>query len=313
MSGITFLTRFDERPETIDGVYRAGGTDLQERLRTNDESPHIYDLTGIEGFSGIDRRDDVTTIGAGTPIAVVAHELADAYPALAVTSGALATPQIRAIGTIGGNLVQRTRCWYYRHPHFDCFKSGGDSCPARGGGHLYGVVFDNSDCVHPHPSSIAMALLTYDARVTLAGGDELTVSDLLGDGTDAGRDHMLPEGEILASVVLPAQRDGESAAYYRSISRFEAEWPLVEAVCWVTRDGSGRVTDCGLGLGGVATVPLRMANAEHLLRGSILDEDTIDAVALACTEGASPLPETGYKVALIEATVREVLERLTLD
>ena len=135
-------------------VVRSGGTDLQERLRTNNAQPHVVDLTGIDGFAGIESSDTGTRIGGGTPMATVARELMETHPALAITTGGLATPQIRAQGTIGGNLAQHTRCWYYRHPEMDCFKSGGDSCPARDGRHLYGVVFDNSDCVHPHPLSL---------------------------------------------------------------------------------------------------------------------------------------------------------------
>lgn len=311
MSDITILTSLDDRPDALDGVYRAGGTDLQERLRTRGETPHIYDLTGIDGFAGIHTTASGTTIGAGTTVATVADELADTHPALAITARSLATPQVRAVATIGGNLAQRTRCWYFRHPHLDCYKTGRDGCPARSGRHLYGVAFDTSPCVHPHPSSVAVALLTYDATVTFAGGDTWTVAELYGDGADPARDNLIPEGEIITAVSVPPPAPGERGSYFRSISRFEAEWPLVEAVCRLVRDDSGTVTQCGLGLGGVAPVPLRMTAAERLLIDSRLDEEVIAAAAAACTEGANPLPETGYKVPLIEATVHEVLERLT--
>ena len=302
------LTTIDDLA-TGDAVVRAGGTDLQERLRSHNASPTLVDLGGIDGLREISRADDGWKIGAGATVASVALETADHYPALAITAGGLATPQVRAHGTIGGNLTQRTRCWYYRHPQITCFKSGGDTCPARDGRHLYGVVFDRSDCVHPHPSSIAMALLTYDATVTLADATTLTVDDLLGDGSDATRDHQLPNGAVITSIDLPAPWPDERAAYFRSISRFEAEWPLVECVVRARFDGE-RITECGLGLGGVATVPLRVDAAESILTGAPLSDETIDRAATACTEGASPLPETGYKVDLVKATVREALERL---
>ncbi len=163
---ITILTAYDERPDGPgEFVYRAGGTDLQERLRTTGATPHVLDLTGVPGFAGIARTEAGTTIGAGTTVATVARDLAADYPALALTAAGLATPQVRATATLGGNLLQRTRCWYFRHPHTTCFKSGGDGCPARDGRHLYGVAFDTAPCVHPHPSSLAMALLTYAATV----------------------------------------------------------------------------------------------------------------------------------------------------
>ena len=306
---IRFPTSFGDLTVPDGAVVRAGGTDLQERLRSQLAPPDLVDLTGIEGFAGIERSDAGIRIGAGTTIAAVAHELAETYPGLAITSGALATPQIRAVGTIGGNLTQRTRCWYFRHPGLDCLKSGGDTCPARTGRHLYGVAFDRSECVHPHPSSIAMALLTHDATVELAGGRTLTVAEMLGDGTDPTRDHQLPDGEVIAAIHVPAPWDGERGAYFRAISRFEAEWPLVECVVRGRFDGDV-VAACGIGLGGVATVPLRMSAAEEALTGAPLDDATIERVATVCTSGTSPLPETRYKVPLIAATVRETLERL---
>ncbi len=303
-------------PETIEGltipdgsVARAGGTDLQERLRATNAAPPIVDLTGIAGLAGIRNVEGTVRIGAGTRVATVARELADSHPALAITSGSLATPQIRAQATIGGNLTQRTRCWYYRHPSLDCYKSGGGTCPARTGRHLYGVVFDNAECVHPHPSSIAMALLTYDAEVALGDGTAMSIADLLGDGVDPTRDHHLPAGQVIASIDLPATWPDERGAYFRSISRFEAEWPLVEAVARARFDDDV-VAECGLGLGGVATVPRRLDEVEAFLRGRALDGETIAAAARAATAGANPLPETGYKVGLIAATVTETLERL---
>ncbi|WP_404390109.1 FAD binding domain-containing protein [Humibacillus xanthopallidus] len=308
---ITILTAYDERPDgTGDLVYRAGGTDLQERLRTTGATPHILDLTGVPGFARVERTDAGTTLGAGTTVAAVARDLVGDYPALALTAAGLATPQVRATATIGGNLLQRTRCWYYRHPHTSCFKSGGDRCPARDGRHLYGVAFDTAPCVHPHPSSLAMALLTYAATIDTTHRRSLAVGDVLGDGSDPSRDHLLAADEVLTGVTLPPPVPGERGSYYRSISRFEAEWPLVEAVCRVVRDDAGAVTSCGVAVGGVAPVPLRLRAVEDLLLGSRLDDDTVSAAAHAATEGADPLPETGYKVHLVEATVREVLERV---
>ncbi|MFM6851750.1 MAG: FAD binding domain-containing protein [Terrabacter sp.] len=308
---VTILTAYDERPYgTGDFVYRAGGTDLQERLRTTGATPHVLDLTGVPGFAGIERSDSGTAIGAGTTVATVARALAGDYPALALTAAGLATPQVRTMATVGGNLLQRTRCWYFRHPHTSCFKSGGDSCPARDGRHLYGNVFDTAPCVHPHPSSLAMALLTYAATVDTTKRDGLSVGDVLGDGSDPSRDHLLADDEVLTRVVLPPPVAGERAAYFRAISRFEAEWPLVEAVCRVVPDGEGRVTDCGLAIGGVAPTPLRLDAVEAVLVGSALDDDAITAAASAATQGASPLPETAYKIDLVDGVVREVLERV---
>ena len=306
---ISFPESFDDIDIPAGAVVRAGGTDLQERLRAHNARPHIVDLTGVAGFTDIETTSSGTRIGAGAKIADVASALATTYPALAITAGALATPQIRAQGTIGGNLTQRTRCWYYRHPEIECLKSGGDRCPARTGRHLYGVAFDRSDCVHPHPSSVAMALLTYEAHVELTDGSRLSIAEMLGDGVDPTRDHALADDAVIAAITVAPPWPDERAGYFRSISRFEAEWPLVEAVARLRFDGD-IVGEAALGLGGVATVPLRMAAAESHLVGRPLDDDTIAAVASSCTTGANPLPETAYKVDLIAATVQETLERV---
>ena len=308
---LTILTAYDERPDgTGDLVYRAGGTDLQERLRTTGATPHVLDLTGVPGFAAVERTDAGTRLGAGVTVATVARDLTADYPALALTAAGLATPQVRAAATIGGNLLQRTRCWYFRHPHTSCFKSGGVGCPARDGRHLYGVAFDTAPCVHPHPSSLAMALLTYAATIDTTQRDGLGVGDVLGDGSDPSRDHLLADDEVLTRVTLPPPAPGEQAAYFRSISRFEAEWPLVEAVVRVVRDDTGTVASCGVAIGGVAPVPFRLGAVEELITGSTLDDDVLAEAAHLATEGASPLPETGYKVQLVEATVLEVLERV---
>ncbi len=320
MTDITFVTSLDELHAVPDGstvddtVYRAGGTDLQDRLRTSNAEPRIIDLTGLPGFADVSEAEGGgLAVGAGVTVARLARDLAGSHPALALTCAGLATPQVRAVATIGGNLLQHTRCWYYRHPETTCLKSGGTTCPARDGRHLHGVAFDTSPCVHPHPSSVAMALLTYDATVTVSGGARLGIDELLGDGSDGTRDHHLPAGEVLTTIVLPPTLVGERAAYFRAISRFEAEWPLVEAVARVRLGDDGRVVaECGLAIGGVAPVPLRLRAAEDLLTGSRLDGPTIDAVCKAATVGANPLPETGYKVGLIAATVREVLERVAV-
>ncbi|MEM9653971.1 MAG: FAD binding domain-containing protein, partial [Actinomycetota bacterium] len=265
-------------------VVRSGGTDLQERLRSHNARPPIVDLTGIQGFAGIDRAPDRVRIGGGTTMAVVARDLLATHPALAIATGSLATPQVRAQGTFAGNLTQHSRCWYYRHPDTGCYKSGGDTCPARSGRHLFGVVFDLSECVHPHPSTIAMALLCHDTTIELADGSTRSLNQVLGDGTDPMRSHRLADGDVIAAIEIPAGWAGERGAYFRSISRFEAEWPLVEAVVRARFDGD-RIAECALAIGGVATVPLRMAAAEQILTGSTLDDATIRSAAEVCTEG----------------------------
>jgi xanthine dehydrogenase YagS FAD-binding subunit len=233
----------------------------------------------------------------------------EAYPGLAAAAQGLATPQIRNIGTIGGNLAQRSRCWYYRNPHLTCLKKGGTACPARDGNHLYGVLFDLGACVAPHPSTLAAALMAYGAQVTTSRRQAIPVETLLGDGTDGTRDNLLAPDEVIQFIDLPIPFAGERAAYKRAISRTYAEWPLVEAVIRLFEVG-GRISVAHIAVGGVAPVPLRLPDAEAVLAGHALDPGRITAAAQAAIRGARPLPMTGYKIALLEGLITDMLIRL---
>ena len=291
--------------------FRAAATDLSERLRSGIARGPVIDIASkLE--SGISFSDDgAATIGALTTIAAIAGDagLTAAYPGLAATAGGLATPQIRHLATLGGNLAQHSRCWYYRNPHIACLKKGGIDCPARAGNHLYHVAFDGGPCVAPHPSSIAVALLAYEATtIDTDRRDGLSVGDLLGDGSD-GRDHALQQGEMIRRIVLPAPVAGERALYKRAISRSHAEWPLVE-VCARAVVTDGRFRFVRLAAGGIAPRPLRLLASEALLLGAEANEETMLEAARRATTDANPLPMTGYKLDLLIGLVNDLLERL---
>ena len=290
---------------------RAGGTDLSERRRSGRSSGPVVDLAGLSGLPGLTEitptPESGVRIGALVTVEQVARELTD-YPALAATAGALATPEVRAVATIGGNLLQHTRCTYYRNPAFHCFRSGGTGCPARAGLAHHGVANDWGPCVAPHPSSIGMALLTYDATVEVASGPARGVAAVFSDGSPH---HRLADGEILTAVVLPPPLAGERAAYERATSRRFAEWPLVEAVARVTL-AEGRIATAAVGAGAVAPVPLRLPAVESLLLGQPPDEDVLAVAAEAATDGFRPLKQTTYKLPLLRGTVRDVLRHAIL-
>lgn len=295
---------------------RAGGTDVTARRCGGLAAGPFVDLTAAEAPAAIERLPDGSTrIGALTTIAAIAadHELRGGYPALTMTAGGLATPQIRAAATLGGNLLQRNRCWYYRNPHFTCFQTGGDGCPARDGLSLYSSVIDLGPCVTPHASSMAVALLAYDATVivhgSVHGAGQRAVAALYGDGSDPSRDHLLAPGEVVLSVELPPAVPGERGAYHRAIARAAAEWPLVEAVARLVRGDDGRITVAAVAVGGVARIPLRLPAVELALVGSRGSPADLLAAARMATEGCDSLLQTTYKVGLLRDTVLEVLER----
>jgi xanthine dehydrogenase YagS FAD-binding subunit len=291
--------------------FRAAGTDLSERRRSGVSRGPLIDITSADD-TGIDwGADGAATIGAFTTIAAIAGDarIADVYPGLAASAQGLATPQIRHLATLGGNLAQRSRCWYFRNPHIDCLKKGGATCPARHGNHLYSVAFDLGPCVAPHPSTMAAALLAYEATITSDRRSGLSIAGLLGDGSNGGADHALAPGETIRKIVLPIPLAGERASYRRAISRSFAEWPLVE-VCARVVISDGAFQFVRIAAGAVAPVPLRLSASEAVLQGAPVTAATIAEAARLATSGASPLPMTAYKLDLLSGLVRDLLERL---
>jgi xanthine dehydrogenase YagS FAD-binding subunit len=255
--------------------------------------------------------DGALRIGAFTTIAAIAADtrIAQAYPGVAASALGLATPQIRHLATLGGNLAQRSRCWYYRNPDIACLKKGGPDCPARSGNHLYSVAFDLGPCVAPHPSTMAAALLAYEAKIITDRRSELTIGELLGDGSNGTADHTLASGEMIRAIQLAAPLAGERALYKRAISRSYAEWPLVE-VCARAVVSEGAFQFVRLTAGGIAAVPLRLSASEAALQGKRANAATIANAAKQAIAGAKPLPMTGYKLDLLSGVVRDLVERL---
>lgn len=294
-------------PSIGEGELRAGGTDVMERRRS-----------GVARGAVVDLRDlpDLATIAAGqigarvTVEALAANEeIRAGWKGLALAAGALATPQIRHVGTVGGNLCQRPRCWYFRDPHSTCLKKGGAACLARGGDHLFHACFDTGACVAVHPSTIACALLAYEAGIRVFRPPLLapprtrraelrTMTEFLGDGSDPTRENALDPGDVVTHVVLPAAVPGEKSSYFRAIQRKRAEWALVEVVVRLGAAGA-RVA-----VGGVANVPLRLPAVEAALDAG----EPFEKAAAKAKEGSRPLPMTWYKLDVMVGAVTCALE-----
>ena len=302
------MTAIMNQPE-----FRASGTDLSERRRSGVSRGPIVDVTPTPEMTGLSwDAAGAARIGASTTIAAIAADprLAAAYPGVAAAAGGLATPQIRHLATLAGNIAQRSRCWYYRNPETACLKKGGTACPARDGNHLYSVAFDLGPCVAPHPSTMATALLAYDAVVVTNRRQALTMAQVLGDGQNGASDHQLAAGELITAIELPPPLANERAAYKRAIGRAHAEWPLVEVLARVVV-GDGAFQSVRLTAGGIAPVPLRLASAEAALQGQSISSAAIAEAARQSSAGAKPLPMTGYKLTLLAGLVQDLLEQCT--
>jgi xanthine dehydrogenase YagS FAD-binding subunit len=302
--------------ERAGAVYKAGGIDLLDHMKEHLlEPPRVVDLKRIPGLGGIEVGSDGSLrIGALATLAkVAAHEtIRKTHPALARACEETASPQIRNVATVGGNLLQRPRCWYYRLESYKCVKKGGDVCFAIAGENRYHVIFGGGPAFPTHPSNAAVPLVAYGASFQIEGasgarsvpaGEFFSLPE-----KDPTRENVLEAGEILTEIRVPPAA-GFRAAYHEVRERAAFDWPLVSAAI-VLRLDSGLVREARIVLGQVATVPWRSASAEKALVGKRLDAATAEAAGLAAVQGAEPMTNNGYKVDLVTTLVRRILVSL---
>ena len=290
----------------------AGGTDLLSEIRDGTAAPAVLvsldniadgGLRGIAPIPGIAGGGGLR-IGALTTIAdLAAHPVIRRdYAALAEAAGGLATPQVRNLGTLGGNLNQRPRCWYYRHPLTVCLKRGGDRCYALAGVGKYLCVTGGDRCYIVHPSDTAVALAALDAAVSIAdpsgGVRTMPIADYFtGPEVDVTRENILQPGELLTAITLPAPASGQRSVYLKARERESGDFALV-SVAVVIAVADGRVTQAAVALGGVAPTPYRAAGVEEYLRGRAVAAINPAAAGALAIPNPRPLPDNAYKVPL---------------
>ena len=297
-----------------DSLLKAGGVDVLDRLKEGLDSPaRIISIAHIPGHDGI-VVGSPTRIGSLATLARIAShpELQKTYPALAHAAGEAATPQIRNMATLGGNICQKPRCWYYRSADFDCRKKGGATCYAQDGENRFHAIFDSElFCCCIHPSATAVALLAYGARletVSTRGKRTIAMDDFFVRPTeDAIRENVLAPGEIIETVVLPAPPEGSRSVYKKLKEKESFDWPLVEACVNLTISG-GQIRQARVILGSVAPTPWRAKEAEAVLVGAKADAGVAGKAAEAAVQGAHPLAQNGYKVRLARVMVERALK-----
>ncbi len=295
-------------------VVKAGGLDLLDRMKEGIDSPsrlvnirNLSELRGIrEEKSGGLRLGPLTTLDELDAHPVVRQK----FTALADAAGHAATPQIRNVATLGGNLLQRPRCWYFRDEDFHCRKKGGSTCFALEGENQYHAVFGNEVCAIVHPSATATALVALEARIELTGPKEkreITLEDFfLTPEEDVLRENRLGERELITCVRVPAPAYTVRTAYLKQGEKESFDWPLADvAVALDLAGGVCRVAS--VILGAAAPVPLRASGAEKVLVGKAVDEETARAAAKAAVTGATPLARNAYKLPIFEALVRRAI------
>ena len=306
------LAVLNDRPSLIHG----GGTDLLGCLREGVFSADtLVSLSSIDELKGIRQaKDGGLRIGALTTVAEVAasQAISTAYAALAEAAQEVASPQLRNQGTIGGNLCQKPRCWYYRG-HFDCLRKGGDLCFAFEGENQYHCIFGGDMCYIVHPSDTAPALAALGAVCRVSGpaaSRSVAVESFHVPPTeDPQRETVLAPDEILTEIILPAPPTGLRSSYRKVRTRGAWDFALAGVALAIVFDGD-RVRSARIFLSGAAPVPWRAKAVEEAIEGTTLDTATIEKAAVATVAGAEPLEQNGYKVPLFEGLMKEQLEAI---
>ena len=289
-----------------------GGQDLHTTMKAYITTPlRVVNLKTIPGLNQITPiADGGLRVGALVTLTQLAADpvVAKSYPGLVEAVHAIATPQIRNLGTVGGNLGQRPRCWYFRLDDYQCLKRGGNACPAIDGQNKYLAVLGNSGpCVVVHPSDLAPMLTAVSATVHVSGPGGQRVIPIgqfftMPTRQNVQAETVLAPGEVITAIELPAA--APRSTYLKFKERESLDFAMA-SVAAVTSPGK-----VALVLGGVAPVPWRCEKAEAFLAGKALDAATIARAAELATNGAKPLTHNGYKVPLTQTLVRRALTKL---
>jgi xanthine dehydrogenase YagS FAD-binding subunit len=286
----------------------AGGTDLLGELKDHLASPaRLVSIRNLKELHGIRPMRGGLTIGAATLLADVVESAAvrQQAPLLAMAAGKVGTPQIRNMGTIGGNICQRPRCWYYRN-NYPCFKHGGNTCFSALGENDYHAILEGGPSFIVHPSDTAPALVALGATVRIATrGRERTVPIdrfFVTPRQDPTRENILQADEIVTAIEVPNAPDRSAAVYVKEMVREVWDFALCSVAAMLTLR-NGVVRDARIVLGGVAPIPYRALKAEAALIGRPLDQASATAAGVAAVDGARPLAKNGYKVPLTQAVV----------
>jgi len=298
---------------TEGAAFKAGGVDLLDLMKDGIASPsRLVNIRQISGLDQIREDEDGLRIGPLVTLTQIEEHAAiqKRYPALSEAASRIATPQIRNMATVGGNLVQRPRCWYFRSEDFHCRKKGGTHCFAQDGENDYHAIFDNRVCAIIHPSGMAVPLVALDGRVEITGKKgkrEVALEKFfISPVENVRRENILEPGELITAIVVPATTDRN--AYYKQGEKESFDWPLADVAVVLAMQGL-RCSKASIVLGGAAPYPLRAQAAESKLNNAEVTETNARAAAEAAMANAMPLEKNAYKIPIFEAIIRRTILR----
>jgi xanthine dehydrogenase YagS FAD-binding subunit len=305
-------TDIDEAPRPI-----AGGQDLLTTMKDYTSRPaRLVNLKSIPGMNRITVTARGLTIGALVTLTELEEHagVRKSYPGLAEAAHSIATPQIRNLGTVGGNLCQRPRCWYFRLEEVICLKKGGSECYAATGENKYNAIFGGGPSYIVHPSDLAPMLLALGATVTVTGAAGKRVIPLdkfftLPSEGNIRRENVLKNDDIITQIFVPASPLAARSTYLKFKERESLDFALASAAVAVRMTGR-TFRDARIVLGGVAPIPWRVPAAEKFLIGKALTPDVLAEAAKIALADAKPLEKNAYKVPLTQTLVRRALDRI---
>lgn len=297
------------------GAYLAGGNDLLALMKEYLVDPKtLVNIKSLPGMSKIESGSKQWTIGALTTVAEIEDHpgISKTFPGLQQAAAEVGSRQIRNVASVGGNLAQHSRCWYFRHRDVLCLKKGGDMCYARHGENKYHSLFTGNTCISPVPSNLAIAFGALGATViVLRDGKEtpMTIPDLYAKAWDNPTSHnSLEQGDLILRVEVPVQH--RRSAYIQMSEKAVFDWALVSCAAAATVDG-GKLSDVSIFLGQVSNVPYQAKAANDFLEGKTVDDATAAKAADLILEKAHVQAHNGYKVPIVRALVHRTLAQLT--
>ena len=297
-----------------DGWLLSGGNDSLDWFKDRVKRPvAVIDLGGVTSLSGISETDEGILIGAQTTLTEIAASslIKEKYGLLAKAAAHVATPQIRNVSSIGGNLIQDTRCWYYR-AGLDCYRAGGTKCYADTpeGMNREHCLFNADRCVAVSPSDTAPALVALDAQMIISGpnGQRVVASEdfFIGPDVDIERMTVLEKNEILTSIRLPSTWSNSTFYFEKVADRKSWDFALVN-IALALKENNGVISDVRVACGGVECVPKRLNVVEAVVTGSKRDEETAKLAGQSAIRGATALNHNHFKIPLMENLVMRAI------
>jgi xanthine dehydrogenase YagS FAD-binding subunit len=295
-----------------------GGQDLLTSLKAYIiRPPRVVNLKTIGGLDKIeaDGKGGLKIGATATIDQLSAHpEVMSKFPGLAEAARSIGSPQIRNMGTVGGNLCQRPRCWYFRLENYQCRKKGGSECFAKGAENKYNAIFGGGKSNYVHPSDLAPMLVALEASATISGPDGARTVPLANFFTmpsiDVRRENVLKDGEIVTQVQVPASPVSSRSTYLKFRERDSLDFAIASVAAAVDLAADKTVRRARVVLGGVGTIPWHVPAAEDFLAGKQLSEAVVAKAAQIALQGAKPMEQNQYKIPLTQTLVRRALLKL---